>query len=107
MSDDKRMSLAEFELHVTDPNEIIKRWGEEHPDIIRNTRKIADRCEVTIELGKILIRKFPVPKGEDEKSYLHKLVWQGLAWRYSGIPAADRDKLTVDEARNTLKRNYR
>src|SRR5205814_10480996 len=42
MSDEKRMSLANFELHVTDPNEIIKRWGPEHPDLITNTRESAD-----------------------------------------------------------------
>lgn len=27
LSDEKRMSLKNFELHVTDPKEIIKRWG--------------------------------------------------------------------------------
>lgn len=82
MSDAKRMSLAEFELHVTDPNEIIKRWGEEHPEVITNSRQIADRCEVTIQLGEYRIPKFPVPKGEDEKSYLDLLTYQGLVRRY-------------------------
>jgi DNA polymerase-3 subunit alpha len=81
LSDEDRMSLKNFELHVTDPNEVIERWGKDYPELITNTRKIAERCDVTIELGKILIPKFPVPKGEDEKSYLHKLVWQGLSWR--------------------------
>ncbi len=102
MSDEKRMSLANFELHVTDPAEIIKRWGADHPDYIRNTRAIADRCNVTIELGKILIPKFPVPKGENEKSYLHKLVYQGLAWRYGGISAEERDVIGLDEAKKKL-----
>jgi len=32
MSDEKRMSLANFELHVTEPNEVIARWGKDHPD---------------------------------------------------------------------------
>src|SRR6185503_14482104 len=53
MSDEKRMSLANFELHVTEPQEIIGRWGAEHPDFSTNTKAIADRCAVTIELGKI------------------------------------------------------
>jgi DNA polymerase-3 subunit alpha len=95
LSDEKRMSLKDFELHVTDPKEVIERWGEAHPDFIENTRKIADMCNVEIELGKILIPKFPVPKGEDEKSYLHKLVWQGLAWRYSDT--SDEDSVELDE----------
>lgn len=85
LSDEKRMSLKEIELHVTDPKEVIKRWGKDHPEVITNTKAIADRCDVEINLGGILIPKFPVPKGETEKSYLHKLTWQGLAWRYTDI----------------------
>jgi DNA polymerase-3 subunit alpha len=103
LSDEKRMSLKEFELHVTEPEEIIKRWGNDYPEVIRNTKAIAERCDVTIELGKVLIPKFPVPKGEDEKSYLHKLVWQGLAWRYGGVEAQESAKLTITQARKLLK----
>jgi DNA polymerase-3 subunit alpha len=102
LSDEKRMSLSDFELHVTDPVEIIKRWGADHPDYITNTRAIADRCEVTIELGKILIPKFPVPEGETEKSYLDKLVYSGLAWRYGGIAKLEASKLSVEQAVATL-----
>ncbi len=102
LSDEKRMSLSDFELHVTDPKEVIERWGKEHPDFVRNTREIADRCDVSIELGKILIPKFPVPEGEDEKSYLHKLVWRGLAWRYGGVTVEESDALSVAAARQKL-----
>ena len=105
LSDDKRMSLKQFELHVTDPAELIKRWGQDHPELITNTRAVADRCNVEIELGKMLIPKFPVPKGETEKSYLHKLVWQGLAWRYGGITAAASAKMTPAVARKTLSKD--
>ncbi len=102
LSDEKRMSLSDFELHVTDPTEIIQRWGKDHPDYITNTRAIADRCEVTIELGKILIPKFPVPAGESEKSYLDRLVYSGLAWRYGGAAKAEAMNLSVAEAQKTL-----
>lgn len=102
LSDTDRMSLKEFELHVADPKDIIARWGEDYPEMITNTRAIADRCNVSIELGKILIPKFPVPKGEDEKSYLHKLVYQGLAWRYGGVEEAATAKLSVEKAKKSL-----
>ena len=103
LNDENRMSLKNFELHVSDPKEVIARWGEEHPDFITNTSAIADRCNVEIELGKILIPKFPVPKGENEKSYLHQLVWQGLAWRYGGVEAKKSEKLTEAEAKKSIK----
>lgn len=82
LSDENRMSLKEFELHVTDPADIIKRWAHANPEAVANTRQIADRCSVEIELGGILIPKFPVPKGETEKTFLDKLVYRGLAVRY-------------------------
>jgi DNA polymerase-3 subunit alpha len=82
LSDENRMSLKEFELFVADPKDIIKRWGSEHPESIRNTKLIAQRCDVELELGNYLIPKFPVPKGKTEKSYLEQLTFQGLVQRY-------------------------
>ncbi len=102
LSDEKRMSLKDFELHVTDPQEIIKRWGKEHPDVIMNTRKIAERCNVSLTLGEILIPKFDVPKGETEETYLHKLVYRGLAWRYGGVAEEESAKLSIATAKKTL-----
>lgn len=100
LADEKRMSLKDFELHVTDPNEIIERWSKTHPEAVANTKVIADRCNVELELGKILIPTFPTPKGHDEKSFLDQLVFQGLAWRYAGIDFEEAEKMTVDEARS-------
>ncbi len=102
LSDEKRMTLKDFELHVTNPKEIIKRWGKEHPEVIQNSRAIADRCEVTLELGQILIPKFTVPRGETERSYLEKLVYQGLAWRYGGVGEDKAAKLDIDTAKKKL-----
>ncbi len=102
LSDEKRMTLKDYPLHVTDPNEIIERWGKDYPEVITNTKAVADRCNVTIELGKILIPKFPVPKGETEKTYLDKLVYAGLAWRYGGKTEDEAAKLTIKQAIKTL-----
>lgn len=99
LSDEKRMSLKDFELHVTDPREIIERWGKTRPDAVANTKIIADRCNVELELGKILIPTFPTPDGHTEKTYLDLLVYQGLAWRYGGVAQEEAEGLTVEEAR--------
>lgn len=82
LSDEKRMSLKDFELHLADPRDVIQRWAADSPDAIKNTKVIADRCDVSIDLGGILIPTFPVPEGETEKSYLDRLVYRGLAVRY-------------------------
>ena len=97
LSDEKRMSLKDFELHLTDPRDIIDHWGEEFPEVIRNTKKIADRCDVEIELGRILIPKYPLPDGENEHSYLLRLTYQGLLQRYNGVSKEEAEKLDPDE----------
>lgn len=84
LSDTRRMSLKDLELYLTDPKDIIERWGEELPEAILNTKKIADMCNVDIKLGQILIPKYPLPSGEtSEKDYLTKLVYNGAVVRYA------------------------
>jgi DNA polymerase-3 subunit alpha len=97
LSDEKRMSLKEFELHVTDPADIISRWGRTNPRAVANTRIIADRCHVELELDRILIPTFPVPEGETEKSFLDKLVYQGVVERYNNIPVEKSQTMSLED----------
>src|SRR6187401_1757961 len=51
-------------------------------EAMRRTLEIAERCNVEIELGRILLPKFPVPDGRDAFDYLVELCEKGLARRY-------------------------
>jgi len=82
LSDEKRMSLKELDLHVMSAEEIFNRWGQDYPELILNSKKIADRCQVDIELGKILIPRFLEDKKLSEKDYLDQKAYQGLVDRY-------------------------
>ncbi len=103
LSNPNRMTLKDFQLHVIPPEEIIARWGKDFPEAVRNTRRIADRCNVDLHLGRILIPEFPLPDGENEKSYLDKLVFQGLVYRYGGKELAETVDLSVEECRKILE----
>jgi DNA polymerase III subunit alpha len=107
LSDEKRMSLKEFELHVTDPAEIIKRWSKTNPEAVVNTKRIADRCDVTIDLGGILIPKFPTPAGKTEKEYLDQLVYRGMAVRYLHKSVEDAVKMKNEDIRKALNDEQR
>jgi DNA polymerase III subunit alpha len=102
LSDEQRFSLKEFELHVADPKDIIKRWGGDHPELIANTAKIAERCGITLQLDEILIPKFPTPKGQNEKTYLEENVWKGLAWRYASLERGKADAMTLEGIKKKL-----
>lgn len=105
LSDKKRMSLKNYPLHVENPKSIIARWSKSLPEAIINTKLIADRCNINIELGNILIPKFPVPKGETEKSLLHKLVYTGLANLYAGIDESKTKELDILRIKELIPKN--
>lgn len=103
LSDQNRMSLKGFHLHVKDPKEIIEKWSSQ-PELITNSKAIADRCNVEIEMGKFLIPTFPTPKGETEKTLLDSLVYRGLAWRYGKTKRSDALKLSTAQAKKKLSK---
>jgi DNA polymerase III subunit alpha len=59
------------------------------PEAIASTLEIAERCNVEIELGKMLIPRFPTPDGEQEETYLRRLAHEGLRLRYGDPPPAE------------------
>jgi DNA polymerase III subunit alpha len=59
------------------------------PEALASTLEIAERCNVEIELGKMLIPRFPTPDGEGEEAYLRRLAHEGLRRRYGDPPPAD------------------
>lgn len=97
-----RMSLADYSLHVSSPEEVAERWqGRE--EAMHNTVKIAQQCKITIELGRILIPKFEISTDETERDYLHDLAYKGLAWRYGGIAKEDISTITQQKTRELVE----
>lgn len=81
MEDNNRHSMSFQDMSLVAADVMIDGF-KELPDAIENTRKIADRCNVKLELGKNLLPKFEVPEGDTEFSYMRKLCEQGLLTRY-------------------------
>lgn len=103
LNDEKRMSLKEFDLFVTNPRDIIDRWGKIDPEIILNTKRVAEKVNFDFEFGKILIPKFPLPEGEtSEKEFLDKLVFRGMAERYADVSPEEAEKMSIPEIREKL-----
>src|SRR5207247_4278341 len=59
------------------------------PEALASTVEIAERCNVELELGKMLIPRFPTPDGEAESAYLRRLAGEGLRRRYGDPPSAE------------------
>ncbi|MDP3052908.1 MAG: DNA polymerase III subunit alpha [bacterium] len=76
--------------------EQMAEFFKETPEAITNTIKIADRCNLEIELGKILMPDFPVPEGQTSNSYLRNLVNEKLASRFSEITEEIKKRLDYE-----------
>lgn len=55
------------------------------PDAVENSVKIAERCNLEIELGKWHMPIFEVPEGKTPAEYLQELTYEGMRKRYSEI----------------------
>lgn len=81
VSDTNRMNYLDTDLSITD-TETMAEWFKDTPEVLSNTMRIAERCNVEIPMGKSIMPGFPVPKGENERSWLRKLCEKGVRDRY-------------------------
>ena len=82
--DRMRMTVDQNYLKSADEMEQLFRYA---PEALRNTVRIADKCELELELGRALLPAFgPLPAGEDSDSYLRLLCERGLEARYGDDP---------------------
>ena len=56
--------------------------ADEFPGACDNTLEVAERCDLQLEFGRILLPQFPVPAGATEASFLRDLVLDGARHRY-------------------------
>ncbi len=66
----------------------------DHPELLRATLEIAERCNLELELGKTIFPEFPVPPEESPFSYLWKLSFEGARKRYRPLRPAVLSRLT-------------
>src|SRR5215204_43590 len=76
-----KMSFDANEFYLKSSDEMAQAFAAT-PEAIASTLEIAERVDVSIELGKQLIPRFDCPDGKDEGEYLRSLVTQGLRARY-------------------------
>src|ERR671927_1888138 len=83
-----KLSFDTNEFYLKDSAEMAQAFAQ-WPEAIASTVEIAERCRVELELGKMLIPRFPTPDGEPEAAYLRRLAREGLRRRYADPPPAE------------------
>ncbi|MCC6490724.1 MAG: DNA polymerase III subunit alpha [Candidatus Hydrogenedentes bacterium] len=67
--------------------EIMKERFKEYPQALTNTLRVAERCNLELDLNKHLIPRYVPPDGMNKEEYLRRLVQLGLEDRYEGTPS--------------------
>ncbi len=94
ITDTDRMSMTGGNFSYISETQMREAFPDV-PEAIENTVKLAERCNVEIELGKYHLPSFDVPEGYDNKSYLEHLCREGFVKRY-GITYDEADKEKKD-----------
>lgn len=87
--DPNRFHFPSNEFYVKTKSELRDafKWmdSDTFEDCIKNTFDIAEKCHLTLDLGKSPLPHYDVPKGHTIESYLEYLVYEGVKARYGEI----------------------
>ncbi|HLZ49702.1 MAG TPA: DNA polymerase III subunit alpha [Candidatus Acidoferrum sp.] len=72
----------------------MQKLFPDHPELLRATLDIAERCNLKLTLNKTIFPEFPVPEGESAFSYLWKLCFAGAQKRYRPLRPEVLSRLT-------------
>jgi DNA polymerase-3 subunit alpha len=80
-----KMSFDTNEFYIKDNAEMAESFAE-WPEAVPTTLEIAERCNIEIELGKLLLPQYPTENDEQPEAMLRRIAMEGLRARY-GDPA--------------------
>ncbi|MEK6278484.1 MAG: DNA polymerase III subunit alpha [Actinomycetota bacterium] len=83
-----KLTFDTNEFFLKSPEEMADSFSA-WPEAVPTTLEIAERCEVEIELGKLLLPRYPTPDGEEPEKMLRRIAAEGLARRYGDPPPAE------------------
>jgi len=92
----ERMEMKKGNFSLRSPQEMAKAF-KDFPEAITNTLKIAEKCQIEIPLGGVLLPSFQTPAGESDIDYLKKMAYEGLKKRYKdNVPQKARERLEYE-----------
>ena len=94
--DAPKMTFDTNEFYLKDGDEMTAAFAE-WPEAVPMTLEIAERCEVEIPLGEILLPDYPTGDGSPPEQMLRRVAEEGLRERYGDpVPAEARERLDFE-----------
>jgi DNA polymerase-3 subunit alpha len=80
LDDPQRFRFDGEGFYVKDADEMLEIFHD-HPEAVRNSLELAERCNFELETDQALLPEFHVPSGQSAQTYLRGLVMTGLKER--------------------------
>lgn len=93
MKDELPLAFPTNQFYVKSEDEMRQLFDKE---AVENTQRIADRCNVEIEFGKLKLPAFDVPDNKDHLEYFRERCYEGLKKRYGNIDKRLTDRLEYE-----------
>ncbi len=74
------------EMYLKSPGEMAQLFAS-HPEAVRATLEIAEKCHLSLRLGEPMLPSFSVPPGYDTEGYFRHVAREGLARRVDELTA--------------------
>jgi DNA polymerase-3 subunit alpha len=71
-------------MYLKSPAEMVDLFSA-HPQAIKSTLEIAERCKIALKLGEPMLPSFQVPDGYDTEGYFRHVARQGLVRRFEEL----------------------
>lgn len=95
LTDASRMSFSSEEFFLKSEAEMNLLFGE-HPEILENTARIAERCQVDFKFGDNYLPVFEVPEGYTLDTYLRQKCYEAFPLFYPNQRAEEKERLDYE-----------
>jgi DNA polymerase-3 subunit alpha len=84
LEDDNRMTMRAEDFSILSPQAMAEKFANIPGGLeaVERTHEIAERCNVELELGKVLLPDFPKPEGVSANVYIRELVEERLPIKF-------------------------
>lgn len=96
LNSSNRLNMAETpDFYLKSPEEMTSQFAD-LPEALENTQKIADKCNVTMDIGKWDFPVFKLPPGVTAEEQLRKLVYDAATEHYGTISPEAKERLDYE-----------
>lgn len=100
LTDDNRFSLKDADLSFIDTDTAYERF-KDIPEAVENTNKVADMCNIELELGTWTFPQYEIPEGTTYDEELKRIAYEGIEVR--GLDRTDEVMKRLDYELDVIK----